>query len=217
MNEENENKTETIGVKGLIPKTIRCESEHLELFAKVKASMQETFPVVNDTMVFGEVMERYFMPIKQNGEAENLRQELEAAHGEVERLKAELEAAHAAANQNAEAANQQQLAHEQQLAEMNATLEAKNLKEGEHVVKFRPGYYEVLERVAEIEGKRRNQPWTADDVICFFVFARFVKGQLNGNLQSLPDSECRKIEQQLGISLDPKRKAAPSQKKEVEL
>ena len=58
----------------------------------------------------------------------------------------------------------------------------------------------VLQRVAEIEGKHHNQPWTTSDVIGFFTYSRFVLGNLNDDLNALPDSERRKIEQQLGIN-----------------
>ena len=69
--------------------------------------------------------------------------------------------------------------------------------------------------MAELEGKRRNQPWTPADVIGFFTYSRFILGNLNGDLNALPDSECRKIEQQLGISLTGRK--APARKEDAAL
>ena len=213
--------TNTNEQQPLIPKTIRVEQSDLELFNRVKETLRDNFGRnVSDTEVFSEVMNRYFIPQKQNHESAQMIQERDATIADLQQqLSAkcqELEEARADANTNAEASNAQQIDYENRLKQLQQDVDSKTLKEGEHVITFRPGYYEVLQRVAEIEGKRRGQPWTPSDVICFFAFSRFVLGNLNGDLNALPDSECRKIEQHLGISFNPRR-AARIQKKEVEL
>ena len=48
-----------------------------------------------------------------------------------------------------------------------------------------------------------------------FTYSRFILGNLNGDLNALPDSECRKIEQQLGISLTGRK--APARKEDAAL
>ena len=213
--------TNTNEQQPLIPKTIRVEQSDLELFNRVKETLRDNFGRnVSDTEVFSEVMNRYFIPQKQNHESAQMIQERDATIADLQQqLSAkcqELEEARADANANAENANSQQIDYENRLQQLQQDVDSKTLKEGEHVIAFRPGYFEVLQRVAEIEGKRRNQPWTPADVIGFFTYSRFILGNLNGDLNALPDSECRKIEQQLGISFNPRR-AAPIQKKEVEL
>lgn len=213
-----ETKTEQLP---LVPKTIRVQAEDNELWKKVKDTMtQVNSRPINDTEVFSEVMNRYFLPINQNKEtAKQLADrdsKIAALQQELDDTKAKLEDAQKTANANAEAANQQQLAYESKLSDLQQQSDAKNLKEGQHIIDFRPGYYEVVERVAELEGPRRNQQWTAADVINFFIYSRFVKGTLNGNLRALSDSEVRKMEQQLGVSFDV-RKANKQEKKEVDL
>ena len=205
----------------LVAKTMRVEQADLDLWNRVKATLEENFGrKVPDTEVFAEVMNRYFLPQKQNQAATQQIQERDTLIADLRQQLADaqqqLEQARADANTNAENANSQQLDYENRLQQLQQDVDSKTLKEGEHVIAFRPGYYEVLQRVAELEGKRRNQPWTPADVIGFFTYSRFILGNLNGDLNALPDSECRKIEQQLGISFNPRR-AAPIQKKEVEL
>lgn len=205
----------------LVPKTIRVQAEDNELWKKVKDTMaQVNSRPINDTEVFSEVMNRYFLPINQNKEtAKQLAErdsKIAALQQELDDTKAKLEEAQNTANANAEAANQQQLAYEARLNDLQQQSDAKNLKEGQHIIDFRPGYYQVVERVAELEGPRRNQRWTAADVINFFIYSRFVKGSLNGDLKSLSDSEVRKIEQQLGMSFALKKGSSP-EKKEVDL
>lgn len=205
----------------LVAKTMRVEQADLDLWNRVKATLEENFGrKVPDTEVFAEVMNRYFLPQKQNQAATQQIQERDTLIADLRQQLADaqqqLEQARADANTNAENANSQQIDYENRLQQLQQDVDSKTLKEGQHIVDFRPGYYEVLQRVAELEGKRRNQPWTPADVIGFFTYSRFILGNLNGDLNALPDSECRKIEQQLGISFNPRR-AAPIQKKEVEL
>ena len=184
----------------LVAKTMRVEQSDLDLWNRVKETLEENFGrKVPDTEVFAEVMNRYFLPQKQNQAA--AQQQLEQARTD--------------ANTNAQNANAQQLDYENRLQQLQHDVDSKTLKPGEHVIAFRPGYFEVLQRVAELEGRRRNQPWTPSDVIGFFTYSRFVLGNLNGDLNALPDSECRKIEQQLGISLTGRK--APARKEDAAL
>ncbi len=212
--------TNTNEQQPLIPKTIRVEQSDLELFNRVKETLRDNFGRnVSDTEVFSEVMNRYFIPQKQNHESAQMIQERDATIADLQQqLSAkcqELEEARADANTNAEASNAQQIDYENRLKQLQQDVDSKTLKEGEHVIAFRPGYFEVLQRVAEIESKRRGQPWTPSDVIGFFTYSRFILGNLNGDLNALPDSECRKIEQQLGISLTGRK--APARKEDAAL
>lgn len=216
-----DNKNTTPEQLPLVAKTMRVEQSDLDLWNRVKETLEENFGrKVPDTEVFAEVMARYFLPQKQNQAATQQLQERDQKIADLEQQLADtrlqLDQARTDANTNAENANSQQLDYENRLQQLQQDIDSKTLKPGEHVIAFRPGYYEVLQRVAQLEGKRRGQPWTPSDVIGFFTYSRFIKGNLNGDLNALPDSECRKVEQQLGISLDPRRAAAP-QKKEAAL
>jgi hypothetical protein len=51
----------------------------------------------------------------------------------------------------------------------------------------------VLREVAKREGERRDQNWSPSDVVNYFIESRFIKGDLNGNLKSLPDSVVDKL------------------------
>ena len=205
----------------LVPKTIRILAEDNDQWKLIKDNLvQANGRTVSDTEVFSEVITRYFLPINQNKEAAqqlaDRDSKIAVLQQELDETKAQLAEAQSRANANAEAANQQQLDYEARLNDLQQQSDAKNLKEGQHIIDFRPGYYEVVERVAELEGPRRNQQWTAADVINFFIYSRFVKGSLNGDLKSLSDSEVRKIEQQLGMSFALK-KGSSTEKKEVDL
>lgn len=204
----------------LVAKTMRVEQSDLDLWNRVKETLEENFGrKVPDTEVFAEVMARYFLPQKQNQAATQQLQERDTLIADLRQQLADaqqqLEQARTDANTNAENANAQQLDYENRLQQLQHDVDSKTLKPGEHVIAFRPGYFEVLQRVAELEGKRRNQPWTPSDVIGFFTYSRFVLGNLNGDLNALPDSECRKIEQQLGISLTGRK--APARKEDAAL
>ena len=205
----------------LVPKTIRILAEDNDQWKLIKDNLvQANGRTVSDTEVFSEVITRYFLPINQNKEAAqqlaDRDSKIAVLQQELDETKAQLAEAQSRANANAEAANQQQLDYEARLNDLQQQSDAKNLKEGQHIIDFRPGYYEVVERVAKLEGPRRNQQWTAADVINFFIYSRFVKGSLNGDLKSLSDSEVRKIEQQLGMSFALK-KGSSTEKKEVDL
>ncbi|MDD3687838.1 MAG: hypothetical protein PHE56_13885 [Bacteroidales bacterium] len=71
------------------------------------------------------------------------------------------------------------------------------LQENEHVIYIDPINWKILQFVAEREAAKRNQPWTVDDVINYFVHFRFEQGSLNGDLNSVPDSEIKKMKAEL--------------------
>lgn len=54
----------------------------------------------------------------------------------------------------------------------------------------------VLKEVAKRESITRKQSWSIDDIVNYFIDARFVRGMLNGGLSSLPDSLVKEIKKQ---------------------
>lgn len=75
--------------------------------------------------------------------------------------------------------------------------EEKSLMKQYHVYPIRLGEfnYNLLKFVAEREGKKRKQEWTIEDVINYFIHTRFELGQLNGDLESVPDHIVKQLKQ----------------------
>lgn len=147
------------------------------------------------------MIEEYARPRK----LEDHHKELEGRIAELEQQLAErgqqLEESERKANSNAESANQQQLEYESKMAALNQQLADGQLKENQHVVTFIPENWKALELVAARESRRRNQQWTPSHVVNFFVHSRFIKGELNGDLKSIDDSDLRKA----GIKIEKKQ------------
>jgi hypothetical protein len=74
---------------------------------------------------------------------------------------------------------------------------AELLQPNEMIVALDPLNKLVVEYVAQTEGKRRGQDWQPEDVINYFIYSRFVKGELNGNLDSVPDNVILKFKKEL--------------------
>jgi hypothetical protein len=71
------------------------------------------------------------------------------------------------------------------------------LKEGEIRVFILPDNLKALDFVCARESRRRRQNWSRSHVINHFIYNRFILGNCNGDLQSISDSDCRKM----GISM----------------
>lgn len=181
----------------IVPFSIRARQEDVNNFREIQHSLGD--PTAAE--VFSNVVTRYNMPLRTNEEnarrvqhleEENatLQKQVEERDTTIESLRQGLADAEARANDNAQAADQQQLAYEKQLRDLA-------LKDNQRIVAFLPDCLKAVEAVAERESRRRNQEWSVSHVINFFIHSRFIKGQLNGDLKSLSDSECK----QLGISL----------------
>lgn len=180
--------------------SLKCEEETVDRFKHLK----EELGFATDGQLMTALVDRFEQPQKvvdRTKELEAERDSLKAALEEVkldrdalvrtnEELRQQLDAADARANSNAEAANQKQLEYEKQLADLQP-------KDNQAVISFTPDNLRVLDIVCARESKRRNQQWSRSHVINYFINARFVRGLLNGDLESVSDSELRKA----GISL----------------
>lgn len=180
--------------------SLKCEEETVDRFKHLK----EELGFATDGQLMTALVDRFEQPQKvvdRTKELEAERDSLKAALEEVkldrdalvrtnEELRQQLDAADAQANSNAEAANQKQLEYEQQLADLQP-------KDNQAVISFTPDNLRVLDIVCARESKRRNQQWSRSHVVNYFINARFVRGLLNGDLESVSDSELRKA----GISL----------------
>lgn len=184
----------------IVPFSIRARQEDVDNFKEIQHALGN--PTAAE--VFSNIVNRYNMPLRTNEENVRRIKQLEEENADLLRqvagrddsiaeLRQQLADAESRANENAESANKQQLAYEQQLQDLA-------IKENQRVVAFLPDCLKAVEAVAVRESKRRGQDWSVSHVINFFIHSRFIKGQLNGDLKSLSDSECK----QLGISVNSK-------------
>lgn len=208
--------------------SMKTEAETIDRFNQLRE--QAGLHTANQMLV--ELLDRYEEPIRVNADIKELRKEMNLMQSEldahklkvadltreldaekqekerqiaenqdkerqIDALQQQLSEAQAQANQNAEAATATQL-------EMQQRIDNLTPQENQRVVSFTADNLKVLEYVAARESKRRNQAWSISHIINFFVYARFVKGMLNGDLGSVSDSELRKM----GVSLKTKAKGA---------
>ena len=81
--------------------------------------------------------------------------------------------------------------------ELNEARKAAHLPDDSAVIAFTPENLAVLDYVCNRESKRRNAPWSRSHVINHFINSRFIKGELNGDLRSVSDSDIEKIRKAL--------------------
>lgn len=183
--------------RALVPKTIKVEPEDLKIFDDIKDAMTEQQGAVTDTAVFSEIINRYNTPLrtdKENAETVKVLQgTVNEQNNRIAELEQQLAESQQNANNNAETANLQQMEYEQRIQNLEAERAAGQLKETQRVVDFLPDCLKAVEAVASRESHRRNQTWTVSHVINFFIHSRFIRGQLNGDLKSLSDAECKKL------------------------
>lgn len=205
---------EKTNIKTLSTLSIKTEPETVDRFNRLK----EELNIMTSGQLLTEMLDRIEQPQRiadRTKELENqitvLQQQLadsekrstdaasvnDQLESKIEGLQRQLEETTSKANHNAEVAEAQQMAFNKQLEDIKP-------KENQRVVTFTPDNLKVIELVAARESKRRKQAWSISHVINFFIFARFVKGMLNGDMEAVGDSELRKI----GVSLKTKAREA---------
>lgn len=169
--------------------TIKTEEETIERFKGLK----EAVGVSTDNQLFMALIDRFEEPqrvadrtAELEGEIGRLKELLEAEQAAGRRLAGELEEARRTSNENAEEATRQQLEMEQRMAELTP-------KENQAVISFSADNLKVLDLVCARESRRRKQQWSRSHVINYFIDARFVRGLLNGDLESVSDADLRKL------------------------
>lgn len=180
--------------------TIKTEEDSVNRFN----NLREAVGISTSGQFFTELLDRYEQPQRIGDRTRELEEQLqqlqtkydgekainEQLNSQLEALRHQNEELQGTANSNAEEANRLQLEHERQLAELAP-------KENQVLISFTPDNLRVLDLVCTRESKRRGQQWSRSHVINYFINARFVRGLLNGDLQSIPDSELRRM----GVSL----------------
>ena len=180
--------------------TIKTEEDSVNRFN----NLREAVGISTSGQFFTELLDRYEQPQRIGDRTRELEEQLqqlqtkydgekainEQLDSQLAALRHQNEELQGTANSNAEEANRLQLEHERQLAELAP-------KENQVLISFTPDNLRVLDLVCPRESKRRGQQWSRSHVINYFINARFVRGLLNGDLQSIPDSELRRM----GVSL----------------
>lgn len=187
-------------VKALRSLTIKTEEETIARFN----SLKDQLGIATAGQFLDTLLDRLEQPQKVNDRTRELQTELNVAANamievqqerdalkhQLDDLQAKLHDAQATANHNAQTAEAQQLAFQKQLDDLQ-------LKDNQVVITLTPDNLRVLDLVCARESNRRQQSWSRSHVINYFINARFVRGLLNGDLQSIPDSDLRRI----GVSL----------------
>jgi chromosome segregation ATPase len=173
----------------LVSYSAKITQENRDRLERIKEEMN--LPTMNE--LFDNLIDRFYSPIKVNREnaqlIEALKKQLEestetlhARNGEIQELTAWI---------NTCESELEQLKSRKE----NTLLDL--LPPGATVLRLEPITIKILEYVAEIEGRRRKQEWHPEHVIDYFVHSRFIKGELNGNLNSVPDSAVAKIKKEI--------------------
>ena len=185
-------------IKPLKSKSINgIEAEYKDKFERLKEQCGYT----SDARFFQDLLDRFENPQRVEDRTRQLEDELQAKVDRIAQLEKELDEAKAAivtmeqdiAQTRAAADNTAKQAQDE-LAEYRA---AYDLRPDEYRVVILPDNLKALDFVCARESRRRKQQWSRSHVINHFIYNRFILGNCNGDLQSISDSDCRK----LGISM----------------
>lgn len=156
----------------------------------------------SDTWTQAEVMtnliEKYFEPIKIKEGENTLIVELKQENAS---LKLELEKMQQIAN-TCDKQLQQELTNigterDELKQQVDNLINNSKLPDNTYLIEIDKLNYLILQHVAKREGEKRNQAWTVDDVINYFIHFRFEKGSLNGDLKSVSDNVIEELKKQI--------------------
>ena len=199
-------------IKPLSQLTVRCEEEDVQLFNKFHdqlgyATKGDTLQAILHRFEQPQVVEDHTQQLEaqlaeSKNEIERLRDELLKQNTSAEKQKQDLELANSVINE----ANNKYLSENADLQntiarlhyELDEARKAASLPDGSAVIAFTAENLAVLDYVCNRESRRRNTPWSRSHVINHFINSRFIKGELNGDLRSVSDSDIEKIRKTLG-------------------
>lgn len=198
-------------MRALAQFSVRCEKEAVDGFNDIHDRLG--FSTKGET--FGEVIERFRLPQVVADRTKELEQQLNDANAEVERLRGlvgtldseavdlrrRVDEATARDNDNSRQYERNCQDMQQQIDSLQQELEqarsASHLPDGSVVIAFTAENLAVLDHVCNRESRRRNATWSRSHVINHFINSRFVKGELNGDLRSVSDSDIALIRKTL--------------------
>ena len=147
------------------------------------------------------MLDRFENPQRVEDRTAQLEEKLQAATDKVADLQRQLDEAQATiVTMEQDMANARHIADEQLQkahSEMEQYRTDNDLRENEYRVVILPDNLKALDYVCARESRRRKQQWSRSHVINHFIYNRFILGNTNGDLLSIPDSDCRKM----GISM----------------
>lgn len=182
----------------------KLTNENISFINKIKEDGD--FKTFNE--LFDSILERYYNPIRINNENQRKIDEQEQAIAELKKLNAQLTEKiehNALAEQELQQKYEIEIAgHKKTIAELinnvqdlhnfiEETTEKTKLPADHYIIRIDSLNYKILKYVADRETKQRKQQWSLDDVINYFIHFRFEKGALNGDLNSVPDIDIRKM------------------------
>ena len=198
-------------IRALAQLTVRCEEADRVRFDQFHEALG--FSTKGETI--SAIFDRFELPQKVEDRTKELQEQLASATAEVERLRArnlelehelatavqDLELQKTDADRFADCSRQSSEEQQQQIAMLKQQLEqareAAHLPNGNVVIAFTAENLAVLDYVCNRESHRRNAAWSRSHVINHFINSRFIKGELNGDLRSVSDSDIEKIRKTL--------------------
>lgn len=198
-------------IRALAQLTVRCEEADRVRFDQFHEALG--FSTKGETI--SAIFDRFELPQKVEDRTKELQEQLASATAEVERLRAripelehelatavqDLELQKTDADRFADRTRQSSEEQQQQIAMLKQQLEqareAAHLPDGNVVIAFTAENLAVLDYVCNRESRRRNAAWSRSHVINHFINSRFIKGELNGDLRSVSDSDIEKIRKTL--------------------
>lgn len=199
-------------IKPLKSKSINgIEAEYKDKFERLKEQCGYT----SDARFFQDLLDRFENPQRVEDRTRQLEDELQAKVDRIAQLEKELDEAKAtvvtleqdSAKARTAAAAELQAAKN----EMEQYRADNELKEGEIRVFILPDNLKALDFVCARESRRRKQQWSRSHVINHFIYNRFILGNCNGDLQSISDTDCRRMGISLKAKKQPATTAAPSE------
>lgn len=165
--------------------------------------LQNSGDFTSVNQMFETLIEGYYNPKKAKDQADKI-QQLEEELAKFKTLNEELSNSIDGTSgtlKKYQESNEAITAERNKLLEENLQLresiKTSKLPPDTHAIKIDPLNWEILKYVANREGKARNQEWTPEDVINYFIHHRFERGDVNGGFKSVPDSKIREMKQAL--------------------
>lgn len=205
-------------IRALAQLTVRCEESDRIRFDQFHEALG--FSTKGETI--SAIFDRFELPQKVEDHTKELEAKLQLATDENNRLVAEVDSLRAKnqelqhelatavqdlelqktdADRFADSSRQTSEELQQQIAMLKQQLEqareAAHLPTGSVVIAFSAENLAVLDYVCNRESRRRNATWSRSHVINHFINSRFIKGELNGDLRSVSDSDIEKIRKTL--------------------
>lgn len=173
-------------IESIKPRAFQLAESNMQLLEQIKSELG----AATWNEVFTNILQRFYDPIKINSKNNEELKNLQAVNSDLkEQLRVKIDYVKNLKSDLDDMCNR----FSQQSAELDNLKNSKHINDNQMLLDIDKVNQLVLKEVAKREGERRNQNWTPSDVVNYFIESRFVNGDLNGNLKSLPDSVIEKL------------------------